>query len=286
MHLMPSLVTDMTDFVFIDSGTGGIPYMTELLKKKPDASCLYIADNANFPYGQKSHEQVVSCVLPLVKKVCRDFEPAVIVLACNTISVNALEELRRHLPDRNFVGTVPAIKLAASLSKTRKLGLLATTATVENPYNDLLMKNFASDCILVKRADAPLIDFIEKKSFTASEEEILNAIKPAADFFRASGCDTLILGCTHFLNIKPQIQKAMGPEIQVVDSVDGVVRHAIEVYGALRGVPAGRGRTQRSAAEGKAFPSLFMTGSLNDAEMAQYRMLAERLGIKKINFFK
>ena len=260
--------------------------MTELLNKKPDASCVYIADNANFPYGTKTHEEVVGCVLPLVKKIREQFDPAVIVLACNTISVNALEELRRQVPDQQFVGTVPAIKLAAGVSKTRKLGLLATDATVANPYNAELMKSFASDCTLINRGDAHLIDFIERKSFTATTAEILDAVKPAADFFRASGCDAVILGCTHFLNIKKEIQQALGPDIKVVDSVDGVVRHAIEVYGALRGVPAGRGRTQRSAAEGKAFPSFFMTGSLNDTEMAQYEALATRLGIKKINFFK
>ena len=97
------------DFAFLDSGTGGIPYMTELLNKKPDASCVYIADNANFPYGTKTHEEVVGCVLPLVKKIREQFDPAVIVLACNTISVNALEELRRQVPDQQFVGTVPTI---------------------------------------------------------------------------------------------------------------------------------------------------------------------------------
>ncbi|MBO4532327.1 MAG: glutamate racemase [Treponema sp.] len=283
----------MTDFVFIDSGTGGIPYMTELLNKKPESTCVYIADNANFPYGQKTHEEVVGCVLPLVKRLCKQFEPAVIILACNTISVNALEELRRQVPDQQFVGTVPAIKLAASISKTRKLGLLATNATVENPYNDELMKSFAGDCTLVKRPDAALIDFIEKKSFTATRQEILDAVKPAADFFRSSGCDAVILGCTHFLNIKNEIQQALGPDIKVVDSVDGVVRHAIEVHaGVLGAEPLGEGVVDKTAAErglgneGKAFPSLFMTGSLDDAEMAQYEALAARLGIKKINFFK
>ncbi len=262
--------------------------MTELLNKKPDASCVYIADNANFPYGTKTHEEVVGCVLPLVKKIREQFDPAVIVLACNTISVNALEELRRQVPDQQFVGTVPAIKLAAGVSKTRKLGLLATDATVANPYNAELMKSFASDCTLINRGDAHLIDFIERKSFTATTAEILDAVKPAAEFFRASGCDAVILGCTHFLNIKKEIQQALGPDIKVVDSVDGVVRHAIEVYnGVLGAEPLGQGVGRNEVRpQGETAPSLFMTGSLNDAEMAQYEALATRLGIKKINFFK
>ena len=114
----------MTDFVFIDSGVGGIPYMTTLLKRSPDAKCVYVADTANFPYGTKSHEQIVKSVSSLVKKICRKFSPAVIVVACNTISVNALEVLRAEFPEEKygvkFVGTVPAIKLASKISKKRK----------------------------------------------------------------------------------------------------------------------------------------------------------------------
>ena len=120
----------MTDFVFIDSGVGGIPYMTTLLQRAPDAECVYVADTANFPYGEKTHEQVVNCVLELVEKINLQFAPKVIVLACNTMSVNALEALRSEFSDVKFVGTVPAIKLAASVSKNRRIGLLATHLVV------------------------------------------------------------------------------------------------------------------------------------------------------------
>ena len=113
----------MTDFVFIDSGISGIPYMTTLIKRAPKASCVYVADAANFPYGEKSHEQVVECVTSLVKKICEQFEPRVIVVACNTMSVNALDVLRAQFSDVKFIGTVPAIKLASSLSEKRRLGL-------------------------------------------------------------------------------------------------------------------------------------------------------------------
>ena len=116
----------MTDFVFIDSGVGGIPYMTSLLKKEPGASCVYVADNKNFPYGEKSHDEVVACVTDVVEKICERFEPAVIVLACNTISVNALEVLRKKFPQVQFVGTVPAIKLAAAVSQKKRIGLIAS----------------------------------------------------------------------------------------------------------------------------------------------------------------
>ncbi len=284
----------MTDFVFIDSGVGGIPYMMKLLEKKPDASCVYVADTANFPYGEKTHEQVVKCVLELVGKIRSQFSPKVIVVACNTMSVNALDALRSNYSDIQFVGTVPAIKLAASVSKKRRIGLLATKATCENPYNLELKEKFASDCVLVTRGDGELVSFIEHNAFTATREECLAAIKPAVDFFRKEDCDAVILGCTHFLNFTDIFEAACEPDIKVVDSVDGVVRHALEVLGSrfeflgekhvgdFKGVSPlrRRGSEQRSASVGKAFPSLYITGFRDTEEENQYNVLCSRFGIQ------
>ena len=273
----------MTDFIFIDSGVGGIPYMTTLLQRAPEAECVYVADTANFPYGEKTHEQVVKCVTELVGKINLEFAPKVIVLACNTMSVNALEALRKTFPDVKFVGTVPAIKLAASLSRKRRIGLLATKATCENPYNIELKNKFASDCVIVNRPDPQLISFIEHNAFTASREECLKAVKPAVDFFRGQGCDAIILGCTHFLNFTDVFEEACKPDIKVVDSVDGVVRNSLEVLeGGVAGgePPARRGSEQRSASVGETSPSLYITGFRDIEEENQYNVLCSRFGIK------
>ena len=255
----------MTDFAFIDSGVGGLPYMMELLKKQDHASCIYVADTCNFPYGPKAHEEVVECIVPLVEKVINRFEPEVIVLACNTISVNALEVLRQKFPQKKFVGTVPAIKLAASVSKKRCIGLLATKATCENPYNLELKNNFASDCQLICRADGDLVSYIENKGFTATKEECLAAIKPALDFFRRKGCDVIILGCTHFLNFTQVFKEACQPDIKVVDSVDGVVRHTIEI--------------SSSKFSEQTQPRLFITSSQNKEEQEKYEFISSRFNI-------
>ena len=264
----------MTDFVFIDSGVGGIPYMTALLQKEPDASCVYVADNANFPYGEKSHDEVVSCVVGVVQKICDKFAPSVIVLACNTISVNALEVLRKKFVQVKFVGTVPAIKLASSVSQKKRIGLIASSSTCENPYNIELKNKFASDCELIMRADAELISFIEEKGFTATESELENAVQPAIEFFARKDCDAIVLGCTHFLNIKNVFEKvALAHSIKIVDSVDGVVRHTLEVAGGV-------GRSIRELTEYSSKthgPSLFITGESNSS----YKTICERY---KINF--
>ena len=273
MPLMLSLVTDMTDFAFVDSGVGGIPYMLRLLEKEPSASCVYIADTKNFPYGTKTHEQVVNCVVPLIEKIRTQFSPSVFVLACNTISVNALETLRKTFPDTQFVGTVPAIKLAASVSKKRRIGLIATKATCENPYNLELKKNFANDCELVLRADGELVSFIENNAFTATREECLNAIKPAVEFFRNKDCDVIILGCTHFLNFTELFKEACGTDITVVDSVDGVVRHAISVA-----------KDSFTPGQNSKAPLLLITGNPENSERSQYNVICERYNIKFSTF--
>ena len=219
--------SDKVDFAFLDSGTGGIPYMISLHKKMPDAKCVYLGDTANFPYGEKSPEQVTECSSKTIRKIISLWSPKVIVIACNTISVTALEELRKLFPEISIIGTVPAIKLGAKVSKNKRIGLLATNATVKHPSCQRLIEDFASDCFVAKRGDPELVDFIEKKYFTASEEERLEAVKPAADFFKSQNCDTVILGCTHFTHIFSEMEKACGPEVKVVDSRDGVANQAL-----------------------------------------------------------
>lgn len=268
-----------TDFVFLDSGTGGIPYLMNLLEKFPSAKCVYLGDTANFPYGEKSHEEIVSAVLKCVDKIIKKFNPKTIVLACNTMSVNCLDILREIYPNQIFVGTVPAIKLAAAVSQKRRIGLLATKATAEHPYNADLKNHFAADCELIARGDAKLISFIERESFTATEIERENACAEAVNFFKEKDCDVIILGCTHFLNIKKEMQKACGNFLKVVDSVEGVVNRAIEVYGV------GKSGERRIANPKKNFsflsdcPKLFVTGFNDKKDKKVYDEICSRYNL-------
>ena len=148
------------DFAFLDSGTGGIPYMKELKGKLPSVRCVYLGDTAHFPYGQKSAAEVTECAASSIRKIITLWNPRVLIIACNTISVTALDDLRSIFPELPIVGTVPAIRLAARKSKNRKIGLLATNATVRHPYCERLAKDYASDCQVFNRGDPDLISFI------------------------------------------------------------------------------------------------------------------------------
>ena len=300
------------DFVFLDSGTGGIPYLLKLKERMALSSCVYVADTANFPYGEKSHDEIVKCVFAVVQKIINQFKPEVIVIACNTISVNALNLLREAFPLQKFVGTVPAIKIAGEISKKRCIGLLATNSTIRQPYNQDLKNHFAADCKMILHGAPDLISFIEKKSFTATNEEIESAIKPSVDFFREQGCDVIILGCTHFLNYAEVFKKLAAPDIQVVDSVDGVVKRALNIAGGVAGLGLDKSRLSHSFdepkatlvgslfngssivgsarkgsgspagwSEGKAFPTskLYITGFSDKKDEKEYDVICERYGL-------
>ncbi len=217
------------DFAFLDSGTGGVPYMLDLKKKRPAARCVFLGDTIHFPYGEKSSEEVTACAAMAIKKIMESWNPRTIVVACNTISVTSLKKLRSAFPSIPIVGTVPAIKLAAKVSKNKRIGLLATNATVNNPYSRQLAEDFAGDCVVVNRGDPDLVSFIEHDFFTATLEEKKAAIKPAVDFFKQNDCDTIILGCTHFTHIADICKQVAGSDVNVIDSRDGVSNQALRV---------------------------------------------------------
>ncbi|MBO7638758.1 MAG: aspartate/glutamate racemase family protein, partial [Treponema sp.] len=121
------------DFAFLDSGTGGIPYMLALKNKRPDARCVYLGDTVHFPYGQKTKDEVIESASQSIDLIIKKWNPRSLVIACNTISVTALDELRKRFYPLPIIGTVPAVRLAARVSKNRRIGLLATNATVANP---------------------------------------------------------------------------------------------------------------------------------------------------------
>lgn len=219
------------DFVYLDSGVGGLPYLRHLLNAMPKASCAYVADTKNFPYGEMCPPKVIDCAKDCVTKIIERFSPTVIVVACNTISVVALDELRHSFPKVKFVGTVPALKLAASVTKTKVIGLLATNRTICEPYTENLVKEFARDCKIISRGDPELVSFIEHRYFSASDDERLLAVKDAMDYFMECGCDAVVLACTHFLNMVRYFEKYAAGRVAIIDSRDGVTRQALKVFG-------------------------------------------------------
>ena len=251
-------------YAFLDSGSGGLPYFAQLKSTAPTASCVYLADTKHFPYGEKTRDEVISFAIETVGKLLERFSPEVVIIACNTISVAALPALRARysIP---FVGTVPAIKLAAAHSVNRKIGLLATERTVTDPYTDALIAKFASDCEIVRIGDSKLISRIESELLTATREERVKAVSPSIERFKAAGVDTIVLACTHFLHVSEEISEVAGEGIRIIDSRDGVVHQALRLVS-----PSDHGHSEGAC---------YISGGVTSAMEERFQTYAKLFGI-------
>src|SRR3546814_4353373 len=134
--------------LFFDSGVGGLSVLAPTRRLLPAAPLVYVADNGGFPYGTKTEAEIAARVPALLGRLVERYRPRLVVIACNTASTIALAAVRSAL-DLPIVGTVPAIKPAAAMSKTRVIGVLGPAATVRQPYVDRPSAAFASDCLVL-----------------------------------------------------------------------------------------------------------------------------------------
>src|SRR5213595_346004 len=203
--------------LFFDSGVGGLSVLAPTLKLLPSAPIVYAADSAGFPYGKRSEAEIASRVPALLGRLVERFQPRLAVIACNTASTIALEAVRSAL-DLPVVGTVPAIKPAAEMSKSRVIGVLGTEATVRQPYVDDLAARFAADCTILRHGSPELVEFAEAK--LGGEEIGIDAVRTAAQpLFDAPGgdlIDTVVLACTHFPLLSEELRAAY-PAVSYVD---------------------------------------------------------------------
>lgn len=228
--------------VVIDSGIGGLPYLARIRRLLPDLPTDYVADSAHFPYGDRTDSQVIDAVLETAERVHRRLNPRLLVLACNTASVLALEPVRARLPVP-VVGVVPAVKPACESTRTGTIGVLATERTVAGRYLDDLIRTHCGGCRVVRCAAGDLVRYVETEIHTSGARNVESLAEPFTSRFLAAGVDVVVLGCTHFVYLKESLSALLGGESRVIDSRDGVARQVARVVG-LRGSacrrPSGR----------------------------------------------
>ena len=210
--------------LFFDSGVGGLSVLAPTRALLPHAPIVYAADNAAFPYGTRSEAEIAARVPALLGRLVERFRPRLAVIACNTASTIALDHVRAAL-DIPVVGTVPAIKPAAEMSKNRVIGVLGTEATVRQPYVEDLAARFAADCAVIRHGSPELVALAEAK--LAGEpvpgDRLCAAIAPM--FAKPFGMeiDVIVLACTHFPLLAEEIAAAF-PRVKLVDGGPGIAR--------------------------------------------------------------
>ncbi|MEG3181936.1 glutamate racemase [Sphingomonas sp. LT1P40] len=223
-------MTDSRPLLFFDSGVGGLSVLAPTRALLPHAPLVYAADSAGFPYGIRSEGEIAARVPALLGRLAERYRPRLIVIACNTASTIALTHVRAAL-DIPIVGTVPAIKPAALLSRTRVIGVLGTDATVRQPYVANLAAEFAGDCTVIRHGSADLVQLAEAKlrgesSDPAQFRAVLDGLfgQPGGDRI-----DVIVNACTHFPLVVDELAAAAPHPVRFVDGGPGIARRVVHL---------------------------------------------------------
>ena len=211
--------------LMFDSGVGGLSVLAALRRVLPAAPVIYVSDNAGLPYGQKTEAEVAARVSGLLGRMTERLRPRLVCIACNTASTIALAAVRDVL-EVPIVGTVPAIKPAAALTRTGVIGLLGTEATIRQGYVDRLEAEFAADQVLLRHGAPDLV--LAAEALLRGEPVDPQAIPRAVAALRAmpqgNRIDTVVLACTHFPLLAGALSQAFGPGVTLIDGADGIAR--------------------------------------------------------------
>jgi glutamate racemase len=207
-----------------DSGIGGTSIWKEIHQLLPNEDTIYLADSKNAPYGEKSKEEIIQLSFKntefLLNQNCK-----LIVVACNTATTNAIKELRNkyNVP---FIGIEPAIKPAALHSQTQKIGILATKGTLNS---ELFYKNIEQfqDIQIIEQIGFGLVELIENGKINSTEMKslLLQYLTPMIE----SNIDYLVLGCSHYPYLIPQIKKILPNNIKIIDSGEAVAKQTKKI---------------------------------------------------------
>ncbi|MBP3406109.1 MAG: glutamate racemase [Kiritimatiellae bacterium] len=216
---------------FFDSGVGGRCVLEAFRRLCPDEPTVYVADSENCPYGNKPPEEIVR----LSKRIAADLIGRgceVVVVACNTATAAAIDELRSEWPDVPFVGMEPAVKPAALGSKSGIVGVLATRGT----FNGRLYRETSSrvsDTVRIIECIADeFVDLVERGVVSGAEAE--DAVRSRIEPLIAAGADRIVLGCTHFPHLKHLMENVADGRAEIVDPSDAVARRIAEVLKGVR----------------------------------------------------
>ena len=208
-----------------DSGIGGLSIWKEITTLLPNENTIYLADSKNAPYGQKSNKKIIELSVKnteiLIKRGCK-----LIVVACNTATTNAIRHLRTHY-DIPFIGIEPAIKPASFKTKTNVIGILATKGTLNSELFFRTSKNFSKGITIIEQIGEGLVPLIEKGK--ANTKEMKSLLKKYLSPMLEKNIDYLVLGCSHYPFLIPQIREIVGDNVTIIDSGEAVARQTKEV---------------------------------------------------------
>ncbi|CAL2059752.1 glutamate racemase [Tenacibaculum sp. 190524A05c] len=212
-----------------DSGIGGTSIWKEIHSLLPNEQTIYLSDSFNAPYGQKSRQKILELSIKntefLLKQNCKT-----IVVACNTATTNAIKYLRSSY-DVPFIGIEPAIKPASILTKSKKIGILATKGTLNSELFEKTSSKIDQEVQIIEQIGEGLVELIESNQIDSPEmDELLQRyLQPMLK----EHVDCLVLGCTHYPYLISKIKKIVGESLKIIDSGEAVARQTKNILQQL-----------------------------------------------------
>jgi glutamate racemase len=218
-----------------DSGLGGLTVLREIVRARPDAHYVYVADDAFFPYGHHSEEQIIARVVPLIGELIAARVPDLVVIACNTASTLVMSHLRAEY-QVPFVGTVPAIKPACASSRTKRVSVLGTKGTVQREYTRALIRDFSQGCEVTLVGSPELASLAETALSGEAVGDAAIAAEIAACFVGAGASDpartdTVVLACTHYPLLLDRLTRLAPWPVDWIDPAPAIARRVSDLLG-------------------------------------------------------
>jgi len=233
----PRIMRSPAILVF-DSGVGGLTVFREIARIRPDARLTYVADDALFPYGKVPEGELVARVTALMGGLIAAHAPDLVVIACNTASVQALPALRERF-SVPFVGTVPAIKPACAASQSKRVSVLGTEATVAREYTHALIRNFGKGCDLTLVGSARLAALAEAalSGHPVEDADIRAEIAPCFVEDGTERTDTIVLACTHYPLLLDRFERLAPWPVRWLDPAPAIARRVVDLVGPKSDAP-------------------------------------------------
>ena len=252
-----------------DSGVGGLSVLRAIREELPHEHLLYVGDSGCAPYGDRSAAYVAERATAITQFLAGEGAKAIVV-ACNTATAAAVAALRQQF-DLPIVAIEPAVKPAASRSRSRVVGVLATTGTASSPNMAKLIANYGSDIEFLIQPCPGLADQVEKGELSSEETRALvkRYVRPLVDH----GADILVLGCTHYPFLRPLIEDVAGPAVDIIDPATAVareLRRRLEHGGLL------------SDGTSRGSESFWTTGDVDDVEPLVGQLWGEDVKVRRV----
>lgn len=205
-----------------DSGVGGLSVLRSLRASLPSERFIYVADSAHVPYGDKPHAFIVDRTLAIAAYAHDRLGAKAFVIACNTATAAAIEDVRQRWPEWVVVGIEPAVKPAALQTRSGVIGILATSNTLASERFKALVQGFAADCAVVAQPCPGLVECIEAGDLDGPL--VRQLLEGYVARLTDAGADVIVLGCTHYPFVAPLVAELAGGRIPVLETGDAVAR--------------------------------------------------------------